>query len=61
LDKRYAKEFDAYKEQVDSNINVLSDPPLWVSMRELISSALQQLIEAVIEIDLNQDNPADGY
>jgi hypothetical protein len=30
-------------------------------MRELIHSALQQLIAAVIEIDLNQDNPADGY
>jgi hypothetical protein len=61
LDEKYDRKFEEYKEQLDSNINVLSTPPLWVSMRELIHSALQQLIAAVIEIDLNQDNPADGY
>jgi hypothetical protein len=61
LETTYDNGFKTYVEQLDEDISVLSKPPLWISMRALIQSALKQLIGAVEEMDLNQVKPEHGY
>ena len=61
LETTYDNGFKTYVELLDEDISVLSKPPLWISMRALIQSALKQLIGAVEEMDLNQVKPEHGY
>jgi len=50
---KYAKHYREYLIELDLSKNVLSSPPLWISMYGMIDTSLDQLINAVnaIEID----------
>jgi hypothetical protein len=55
----YAERYRQYLIALDESVNVLSAPPLWVSMYSMIDTSLDQLINAVNRIDLGtvrQDN-----
>ncbi len=48
----YANRYGEFLEQVDNSVNVLSSPPIWISMYGMIDSCLEQLITAVEKINL---------
>jgi hypothetical protein len=55
----YAERYRQYLIALDESVNVLSAPPLWVSMYSMIDTSLDQLINAVNRIDIGtvrQDN-----
>jgi hypothetical protein len=49
---RYANRYREYLTELDLSKNVLSSPPLWISMYEMIDTSLDQLIGAVNAIEL---------
>ena len=59
LKGEYEKELMSYSDQLDQSTNVLSSPPLWVSMKDLIYSALDQLVDAIGLIDIKDDDSGD--
>jgi hypothetical protein len=59
LKGEYEKELMSYSDQLDQSTNVLSSPPLWVSMKDLIYSALDQLVDAIGLIDVKDDDFGD--
>ena len=52
LKSRYANRYQEYLTELDLSKNVLSSPPLWISMYEMIDTSLDQLIGAVNAIEL---------
>ena len=50
---KYEKGYEEYLNDLGVSVNVLSSPPMWISMYKMIDSSLDQLITAVnaIEID----------
>jgi hypothetical protein len=48
----YAGRYRQYLIDLDESVNVLSSPPLWISMYSMIDTSLDQLINAVSKIDI---------
>ena len=53
IKEKYAKRYREYLVELDESVNVLSSPPLWISMYDMIKSSLDQIINSInaIEID----------
>jgi hypothetical protein len=50
---KYAKRYREYLEELDESVNVLSSPPLWISMSGMINSSLDQIINSINGIEIN--------
>jgi len=48
----YGTRYRQYLIELDESVNVLSAPPLWISMQSMIDTSLDQLINAVSRIDV---------
>ena len=51
----YATRYGEFLVELDLSVNVLSSPPLWISMYDMIDTSLDQLINAVEKINLGAD------
>jgi hypothetical protein len=49
----YAEGYGKHLDALGSSVNVLSSPPLWISMYHMIDTSLDQLIAAVQNIPIN--------
>jgi hypothetical protein len=53
IKEKYAKRHREYMMELDESVNVLSSPPLWISMAGMINSSLDQIINAINGIEIN--------